>query len=57
MSKDKSSISKAESYGEIGEYWATHDITELGDTAKPVDFDVDIQSVKNQNGDGASKGQ
>ncbi len=46
MSRDKSSISTAGSYQEIGEYWSEHDITQLGDQIKPVEFEVAIESVK-----------
>jgi hypothetical protein len=40
----KSSISKASSYEEIGEFWDTHDFTEFADQLKPVQFEVDLQS-------------
>jgi len=44
MGKSKSSISKARSYQEIGEYWDTHDLSEHWSQTKPVDFEVDIQT-------------
>ena len=44
MSESKSSISQAQSYQEIGEFWDTHDVTEYWDTTEPVEFEVDIQS-------------
>lgn len=44
MSENKSSISQAQSYQEIGEFWDTHDVTDYWDETKPVDFEVDIQS-------------
>jgi hypothetical protein len=44
MSKNKSSISKAKSYEEIGEYWDTHDLAEHWEETKPAKFEVDIQS-------------
>ena len=44
MGKSKSSISKALSYQEIGEYWDTHDVSEYWDQTKPVEIEVDIQS-------------
>ena len=44
MNKHKSSISKAKSYKEIGEFWDTHDLTEYWDQSKPAKFEVDIQS-------------
>jgi hypothetical protein len=40
----KSSISKAQSYQEIGEFWDTHDLADYWDQTKPVEFDVNIQS-------------
>ncbi len=44
MNKNKSSISKAHSYEEIGEYWDTHDLTEHWEETKAAKFEVDIQS-------------
>jgi len=44
MAKSKSSISRARSYKEIGEFWDTHDLTDYWDQTKPVEFEVDIQS-------------
>ena len=44
MGKSKSSISKARSYQEIGEFWDTHDLTEYWDQTTPVEFEADIQS-------------
>ncbi|MCD5417063.1 BrnA antitoxin family protein [Candidatus Bipolaricaulota bacterium] len=44
MNKHKSSISKAKSYKEIGEFWDTHDLTEYWDQTKPIKFEIDIQS-------------
>jgi len=44
MSKNKTSISKATSYKEIGEYWDIHDVTEIWDQTKKVEFDVQIES-------------
>jgi len=44
MGKTKSSISKAQSYKEIGDFWDTHDLSDYWDQTKPVKFDVDIQS-------------
>lgn len=40
----KSSISKARSYKEIGEFWDTHDLGDYWDQTKPVEFEVDIKS-------------
>ncbi len=44
MVRSRSSISKARSYREIGEFWDTHDLGEYWDQIKPVEFEVDIQS-------------
>jgi len=44
MNKNKSSISKAQSYEEIGEYWDTHDLAEHWEETKPAKFEIDIQS-------------
>jgi hypothetical protein len=44
MKKNKSSISKARSYQQIGEFWDNHDLSEYWDQTRPVKFEVDIQS-------------
>jgi hypothetical protein len=44
MDENKSSISKAQSYKEIGEFWDTHDVADYWDQTEPVEFEVDIQS-------------
>lgn len=44
MKKDKSSISKAQSYREMGEFWDTHDLSDYWDQTHPVEFEIDIQS-------------
>lgn len=44
MRKNKSSISKAGSYREIGEYWDSHDLSKVWDKTRKVKFDVDIES-------------
>ncbi len=44
MSKNKSSVSKAQSYKEIGEYWDKHDIAEHWEETKPAEFEIDIKS-------------
>lgn len=46
MSKNKTSISQAGSYEEIGEYWSEHDLTDVWDQTEPAAFEVDIKSVK-----------
>lgn len=44
MAENKSSISKAGSYREIGEYWDSHDAGEILDETEDVKFEVDLQS-------------
>lgn len=44
MSANKSSISKARSYKDIGEYWDVHDLSESWDKTRPVRFGVEIES-------------
>lgn len=44
MSKNKSSISKAQSYAEIAAFWDSHELTEFWDQTQPVEFQVNIQS-------------
>ncbi len=43
MSQNETSISKKSSYQEIGEFWDTHDLSELWEQTKPANFEVDIQ--------------
>jgi len=43
MSRGKSSISKASSYKEIGEFWDTHALSDYWDQLEPVEFEIDIQ--------------
>ncbi len=44
MPKNKSSISKARSYREIGEFWEVHELSDIWGKTKKVKFDVDIAS-------------
>jgi hypothetical protein len=44
MEENKSSISQAKSYQEIGEFWDTHDVTDYWEETEPVEFEVDIRS-------------
>ena len=46
MNENKSSISKARSYQEIGAFWDTHDVTEFEDELAPVAFDVVLESER-----------
>lgn len=45
MRKSRSSISKASSYAEIGEFWDTHDFSDYDNPAVPdIEFEVGLQS-------------
>jgi hypothetical protein len=44
MNKGRSSLSKAKSYKEIGDFWDTHDLSDFWDKTKQAEFDVDIES-------------
>ena len=44
MAENKSSISQAQSYQEIGEFWDTHDVTDYWEQTEPVEFEVEIRS-------------
>ena len=44
MTENKSSISKAESYQEIGEYWDTHDLSEVWNETEDANFQVELES-------------
>ena len=44
MKKDRTTLSDAKSYKEIGEFWDNHDLSEFWDSTKNADFDVNIQS-------------
>ena len=44
MRKLSSSVSQAKSYGEIGEFWDTHDLSDFRDRTGEASFEVDIKS-------------
>lgn len=44
MNENRTSISHARSYKEIGEFWDTHDLTDYWDQTEPVEFKVNIQA-------------
>lgn len=44
MSKGNSSVSKGDTYSEIGVYWDNHDLADHWEQTQPVDFQVDIRS-------------
>jgi len=43
MKKSKSSISKARSYAEIGEFWDEHDLSDFWKKTRRVKFDVVLE--------------
>lgn len=43
MSESKTSISKASSYAEIGEFWDTHDLSDYWEQTKPAEFEVEVR--------------
>ncbi|OEU64541.1 MAG: hypothetical protein BA870_06925 [Desulfuromonadales bacterium C00003094] len=42
--RGKSSISKAQSYTDIGEFWDTHDLADYWDQTEPAEFELDVLS-------------
>ncbi len=44
MAENKSSVSKADSYREIGEYWDAHDASEIWDETEEVNFEINLKS-------------
>jgi len=44
MKRNKSSISKASSYKEVGEYWDNHDLSRVWGKTKKVKFGVEIET-------------
>jgi hypothetical protein len=44
MAENKSSISNASSYSEIGDYWDAHDLADHWDQTREVMFDVNLES-------------
>ena len=44
MGTNRTSISDASSYREIGEFWDSHDLAEHWDETRDVPMDVEIQS-------------
>ena len=44
MRKGKSTISKAKTYREMGEFWDTHDLADYWDQTYSVEFDIELQS-------------
>ena len=46
MKKIKSSISKSNSYEQMGEFWDSHDLTNYDNQIKKVSFDIEIKRDK-----------
>ena len=44
MSANRSSISNASAYAEIGEFWDEHDLGDFEDQTHPVEFDVQART-------------
>jgi predicted RNase H-like HicB family nuclease len=44
----KTSISKADSYQAIGEFWDNHDLGDYWDKTEPAEFEINIESEKHQ---------
>jgi hypothetical protein len=44
MKGNRSSVSKASSYKDMGAYWDTHELDEVWDKTRKVKFDVQIES-------------
>ncbi len=44
MNKSKGSISKGKSYKEIGDYWDSHDLSDVWDKTQRVDFELSVES-------------
>ena len=43
---NRSSVSKSNSYEQMGEFWDSHDLTDFTDKTKKVNFDIEIKSDK-----------
>lgn len=43
MKRSKTTLSKAKSYREIGEFWDTHDLGEFWEQTKPVRMSVSLE--------------
>lgn len=41
--QNKSSISNATSYEEMGEFWDEHDTTDYWEQTYPVDFEIELE--------------
>ena len=46
MTEDRTPISKAASYQEIGEFWGKRDLADFWDRTEPAEFEVQIESER-----------
>jgi len=46
MTEDKTSISKAASYQEVGEFWSKRDLADFWGETEPVDFEIEMESER-----------
>ncbi|MDY6954451.1 MAG: hypothetical protein SWE60_23350 [Thermodesulfobacteriota bacterium] len=46
MKENRTPLSKAASYKEIGEFWSGRDLADFGEWTKPAEFDVEITSER-----------
>jgi predicted HicB family RNase H-like nuclease len=44
MNENRSSISNARSYAEIGQFWDEHDLGDFDEQTRPVEFEVKVQT-------------
>lgn len=47
MHNDKTSISNADSYEAIGDFWDAHDLGDHWDSTRPAQFDILVQAQRN----------
>ena len=47
MQNAKTSVSNADSYEAIGEFWDIHDLGELWDATRPAEFEIVAQEERN----------
>ncbi len=46
MKSNKTNISRAKTYKEIGDFWDSHDLSDYWKKTKEANFEVDIKSEK-----------
>jgi len=44
MKKNRSTVSKAATYREIGEFWDAHDLADHWDKTRKADFAIDVET-------------